>query len=321
MSAIVAVGLRKVFATGVEAVAGVDFAVGEGEVFAFLGPNGAGKTTTIRMLTTLLAPTSGRATVLGLDIVEDAQAVRGVIGVALQDAGLDLQSNGREVLELQARLHGMRGPRVRREADDLLRLVGLLEAADRRVATYSGGMRRRLDLASALVHHPRVLFLDEPTAGLDPASRVAVWGEVERLSRAGMTVFLTTQYLEEADRLADTVVIIDQGRIVAQGTPRELKASVGADVVTVRCLQGTADDARAALEGSEGVDRISTAGDELTLYVADGPAAVSRIVRTLHEASVDVESVTLSSPTLDDVFLQATGSRLEGAERSEEGAA
>ena len=227
MPAIEVTGLEREFAGGIKAVAGVDLEVAEGEIYAFLGPNGAGKTTTVRMLTTLLRPTGGSARVAGYDVVEQAADVRRSIGVALQEAALDPLMTGRELIRLQATLHGLIGGEAERRGDALIDRVGLNQAADRRVGTYSGGMRRRLDLASALVHEPRVLFLDEPTTGLDPVSRKAIWEEVAALNAEGTTVFLTTQYLEEADQLADRVGIINGGRIVAEGTPASLKAEVG----------------------------------------------------------------------------------------------
>src|SRR5688572_22259944 len=220
--AIEAEGLRREFPGDVIAVAGISLQVREGEIFGFLGPNGAGKTTTVRMLTTLLRPTSGQARVAGFDVYSQQTEIRRSIGVALQEAGLDGISTGRELLELQGQLFGMSRPDSKRRASELLELVGLVDAANRAIKTYSGGMKRRLDLASALVHGPRILFLDEPTEGLDPASRASVWQEVSRLNREmGMTVFLTTHYMEEADRLADRLMIIDHGRIVAGGTPTE----------------------------------------------------------------------------------------------------
>src|SRR5438876_1471310 len=225
--------LRRTFKGGVEAVRDIDLSVARGEVVGFLGPNGAGKTTTVRMLCTLLPPTAGTASVAGVDVLARPAEVRRRIGVALQEIGLDPVQTGRELLELQCGLYGIRGADARARAQELLELVGLTEAADRRTKTYSGGMKRRLDLASALVHSPDVLFLYEPTTGLDPASRLGGWDEVRRINAAGATVFLTTQYLEEADKLCDRLAIIDGGQIVAEGTPEELKAKMGHDVVSV----------------------------------------------------------------------------------------
>src|SRR5437588_2346501 len=233
VAAISARSLHRTFKGGIEAVRGIDLTVSAGEVFGFLGPNGAGKTTTVRMLCTLLPPTSGSALVAGLDVVRDPAEVRRRIGVALQEIGLDPAQTGRELLELQCGLYGITGADARARTVELLELLGLSDAADRRTKTYSGGMKRRLDLASALVHSPEVLFLDEPTTGLDPASRLTVWEEVRRINDAGTTIFLTTQYLEEADRLCNRLAIIDAGTIVAEGTPERLKAQMGHDVVTV----------------------------------------------------------------------------------------
>jgi ABC-2 type transport system ATP-binding protein len=313
MGAIEVNGLRKAFPNGVEAVAGIDLTVEQGEIFGFLGPNGAGKSTTTRMLTTLLRPTAGGARVGGLDILKQSAQVRRIIGVALQDAGLDYLATGRELLEVQGRLHGLHGRNVRDRADKMLTLVGLKDAGARRVGTYSGGMRRRLDLASALIHDPQILFLDEPTAGLDPASRQSIWDEVGRMNRDhGITVFLTTQYLEEADRLADRIAIIDSGKIVAEGSPEELKASLGSDIVTVGVPSDQIERAEKGLAKLEGLKEIQVHGEGLTLYVHDGSGAVARVVRLLDKAKIDVGSVTVSSPTLDEVFLHLTGSRLEG---------
>ena len=231
--AIHARGLSRTFKGDIEAVRSVDLDVSEGEVFGFLGPNGAGKSTTVRMLCTLLPPTSGTARVAGYDVVDDGDDVRRSIGVALQEIGLDPVQTGRELLELQCGLYGITGSAGRERAAELLELVGLTDAADRRTKTYSGGMKRRLDLASALVHQPRVLFLDEPTTGLDPASRLTVWDEVRSINSSGTTIFLTTQYLEEADELCERLAIIDAGVIVAEGTPEALKAEIGKDVVSV----------------------------------------------------------------------------------------
>ena len=313
MGAIEVNELRKAFPNGVEAVAGIDLTVEHGEIFGFLGPNGAGKSTTTRMLTTLLRPTAGGARVGGLDILKQSAQVRRIIGVALQDAGLDYLATGRELLEVQGRLHGLHGRLVRDRADKMLTLVGLKDAAERRVGTYSGGMRRRLDLASALVHDPDILFLDEPTAGLDPASRQAIWDEVMHMNqKRGITVFLTTQYLEEADRLANRVAIIDRGRIVAEGSPEELKASIGADVVTVGVPEDQIERAETALANLEGLKEIQTDAKGLTLFLHDGSEAVARVIRLLDKAKVSVGSINVSSPTLDEVFLRLTGSRLEG---------
>jgi ABC-2 type transport system ATP-binding protein len=294
----------------VRAVDGVDLQVNAGEVFGFLGPNGAGKSTTVRMLTTLLRPTSGIARVAGFDVVKQADDVRRSIGVALQDAAIDPLMTGSELLALQAVLYGIPKAQVKRRGDDLLERVGLTGAADRRVGTYSGGMRRRLDLALSLIHQPTVLFLDEPTTGLDPMSRLALWEEVRRLNAEGTTVLLTTQYLEEADQLADRIAIIDHGRIVRQGEPRELKAQVGAPTLVVavppaqldaaRDILTTFGDLRPAAEGSLGVGLTS------------GAEAVPAVVRGLDEAGIRVQHLELNEPSLDDVFAEATGYRLEG---------
>ncbi len=293
-----------------EAVAGVDLEVAPGEVFGFLGPNGAGKTTMVRMLCTLLVPSGGRALVAGHDVARDPSAVRRAIGVALQEVGLDPLQTGRELLELQAGLY--RVPKPRDRAAELLALVGLTDAADRRVKGYSGGMKRRLDLATALVHAPQVLFLDEPTTGLDVTSRITVWDEVRRINAEGTTIFLTTQYLEEADQLCNRLAIIDAGRLVAEGTPDGLKSELGADVVTVGLGRGGTKEAlRAAVEGLAGVDHVVDTEGGVAAYVTNGAAAVPLVVRALDEAGVEVGTVSISRPTLDDVFLEATGRSLE----------
>jgi ABC-2 type transport system ATP-binding protein len=309
MPAIVAEGLERAFGE-VLAVQGIDLAVEEGEIYGFLGPNGAGKTTTVRMLTTLLLPTGGRASVAGHDVSAEARAVRASIGVALQEAALDPLMTGRELIRLQATLQGIPTAEGRRRADDLLEKVDLAGAADRRVGTYSGGMQRRLDLAAALVHEPRVLFLDEPTTGLDPVSRKTIWEEVRTLNDDGTTVFLTTQYLEEADRLADDVGIIDSGRIVAEGTPESLKAEIGNPHIQLQLAEGSVADAEAKL-GEIGRLLPPKDGRKVLVEVENGAADIPRVVRALDEAGIAVESLELVRPTLDDVFVAKTGYHLE----------
>jgi len=318
MAAIETHGLERTFKGGLTAVAGVDLAVREGEVYGFLGPNGAGKTTTVRMLVTLLRPTGGRATVAGHDVAREPDAVRRRIGVALQEAALDGLMTGRELVELQATLHGISPASVRDRAQDLLERVDLVHAQDRRVATYSGGMRRRLDLALALIHEPAVLFLDEPTTGLDPVSRMTLWAEVRRLKDAGTTVFLTTQYLEEADQLADRVGIIDGGRLVAEGTPAALKAEVGHPHVDLTFVtNGGPPDLEAAAAALQpfGTPAPGTDGTHLRLPLPGGAGAIAPIVRALDEAGVEVCGLEVVQPTLDDVFVARTGHHLEDDEQ------
>ncbi len=294
------------------AVDGVDLTVASGEIYGFLGPNGAGKSTMVRMLTTLLAPTGGSASVAGFDVARDAEKVRLRIGVALQEAALDGKQTGRELLDLQGRLYGLSKAERRRRLTELLQLVDIGSAIDDRIKTYSGGMKRRLDLAAALVHQPEVLFLDEPTTGLDPTSRAAVWAEVRYLNQAlGMTIFLTTQYLEEADALANRVGIIAHGRLVAEGTPTDLKRSIGSDVIIARVAAGTAGDVATIVDRLDAVERVETSGDEVVMSVANGAAAISPVAVALAEAGVMVEGLTLRTPTLDDVFLHLTGGRMQ----------
>jgi ABC-2 type transport system ATP-binding protein len=312
VAAIEVTGLERTFEGGIHAVAGVDIEVGEGEIYAFLGPNGAGKTTTVRMLTTLLRPTGGSARVAGHDVVAEAAEVRRSIGVALQEAALDPLMTGRELLRLQATLHGLDSAEGKSRSESLLHRVGLSRAADRRVGTYSGGMRRRLDLASALIHQPRVLFLDEPTTGLDPVSRKAIWDEVARLNREGTTVFLTTQYLEEADKLANRVGIISGGKIVAEGTPASLKAEVGKPHLEVGLLDGTADHAEQICKAFG--RPLPEKDGKVLIELEEGAAGVAGVVRALDEAGIMVESLDLVEPTLDDVFVAKTGEHLEGAD-------
>ncbi len=312
--AIDAEGLQRTFTGGITAVAGVDLAVSSGEIFGFLGPNGAGKSTMVRMLTTLLRPTGGRATVAGHDVVDDADAVRRRIGVALQDAAIDPFMTGRELLRLQAVLHGISRADGRARAQALLEQLDLTDAADRRVGTYSGGMRRRLDLALSLVHEPIVLFLDEPTTGLDPLSRNTVWDEVRRLNRErGTTVFLTTQYLEEADQLAGRIAIIDHGRIVAAGTPAELKASVGDPTLTITLADANDHERAESMMAPFGIP-LPAAGSRVAIRLAGGAAGVAPVVRALDQAHIAVAGLDMAEPSLDDVFLANTGRTLAADE-------
>ena len=307
-------GLQRRFGDLV-AVAGIDLRVDEGEVFGFLGPNGAGKSTAVRMLTTLLKPSGGTARVAGYDVATQADAVRRAIGVALQDAAIDPLMSGNELLRLQATLHGIGRAEAQRRGGELLERVGLTAAADRRVGTYSGGMRRRLDLALSLVHEPAVLFLDEPPTGLDPMSRINLWEEVRSLNaERGTTVFLTTQYLEEADQLAGRIAIIDAGAIVRQGAPSELKDAVGAPTLVLRIDAEHRDAARAMLCERFGDERPAPNADEVALGLEGGAGEMTSVVRALDEIGAVVEHIELSQPTLDDVFAEATGRRLEGAE-------
>ncbi|WP_211160172.1 MULTISPECIES: ATP-binding cassette domain-containing protein [Microbacterium] len=296
------------------AVDAVDLTVEEGEIYGFLGPNGAGKSTTVRMLVTLLAPSEGDAIVAGASVSRDPDTVRLRIGAALQATALDKNQTGREILVLQGRLYGLSRADVRRRVEELAELVDIGPALDARISTYSGGMRRRLDLAAALVHAPRVLFLDEPTTGLDPVSRARMWDEVRRLNRdEGVTVFLTTQYLEEADRLADRIGIIDRGRIVAEGTPSALKRSVGTDLV-LAAVADPGDELVELLRRIPGVDRVDRHLDGLTTAAQDGSLIVGPVAVALHEAGATVGELTLRTASLDDVFLEVTGSRFAAAE-------
>jgi ABC-2 type transport system ATP-binding protein len=304
--------LVREFRKGPRAVDGIDLTVSPGEIYGFLGPNGAGKSTTVLMLTTLLPPTSGRATVGGFDIVRQGSQVRSTIGAALQEAALDPILTGREHLLLQATLQGIGKAERRRRAETLLQRVGLSEAGGRRVGGYSGGMKRRLDLALALVHGPRILFLDEPTTGLDPQSRAALWEEVARLAHdEGMTVFLTTQYLEEADVLADRIGIIDRGKIVAEGTPAQLKAEIGSPSVVVSPGEPATDEDLAGLLARFGTPTRNGRGS-VSVQLPGGEAQLAEIVRALDQAGLHVASLHLHQPSLDDVFLAKTGRKLEG---------
>jgi len=316
MNAIETTGLEREYKGGLKAVAGVDLAVAPGEVYGFLGPNGAGKTTTVRMLVTLLRPTGGSARVAGHDVETEPAKVRRRIGVALQEASLDLLMTGRELVELQATLHGIAPRSVASRTTELIGRVGLEQAQDRRVGTYSGGMKRRLDLAMALVHNPEVLFLDEPTTGLDPVSRLTLWEEVRRLKGEGTTVFLTTQYLEEADQLADRVAIINQGVIVAEGTPAALKAEIDRPRLNVSVLDPAALERARAIMARFGDERPSTENADLSFAVDGGAKAIAPVVRAFDEAGIDVAALEVVEPSLDDVFVQKTGHHLEGTDEA-----
>jgi ABC-2 type transport system ATP-binding protein len=318
-NSIVVEQLVREFKKGPRAVDGIDLDVAPGEIYGFLGPNGAGKSTTVLILTTLLPPTSGTAVVGGYDVRKEGPQVRSVIGAALQEAALDPMLTGRDHLRLQTMLQAI--PRAERKPrqEELLDRVGLTEAADRRVGGYSGGMKRRLDLALALVHRPRILFLDEPTTGLDPQSRTGLWAEVARLAREdGVTVFLTTQYLEEADVLADRVGIIDHGRIVAEDTPAALKAEIGRPSVHVLPCNERDRPLIADLLGRFGEPLAESRADELAVRLRVG-VGMADVIRALDSDGVVVDDVELRAPTLDDVFLAKTGRSLEGAAGSENG--
>jgi ABC-2 type transport system ATP-binding protein len=304
--------LVRVFKGDVRAVDGIDLRVAPGEIYGFLGPNGAGKSTTVLVLTTLLPPTSGNARVAGLDVVHQGAQVRRAIGASLQESALDPFLTGREHMRLQGALHGL--PKAERESrgSELLARVGLSEAADRKVNGYSGGMKRRLDLALALLHRPRLLFLDEPTTGLDPQSRAALWEEVRRLADEGVTVFLTTQYLEEADVLADRVGIIDHGKIVAEGTPAALKAEIGRQTVEA-IPQDPADRERLASVLHRFGEQTAASAGGVAAQLPEGAGDLAEIVRVLDSEGLRVADLRVHSPTLDDVFLAKTGRSLEGA--------
>ncbi len=298
-------GLVKTFGSGddaVHAVRGVDFSVNEGEIFGLLGANGAGKSTIVLMLATLLSPSGGTARVNGHDVLKDPIKVRQSFGAALQETGLDPLQKAGELLELHGRLYGYSKQAAAARAVELLEVVGLTDDRERRVGTYSGGMRRRLDLAAALIHRPPVLFLDEPTTGLDPASRRAIWDEVEELRKQGVTVLLTTQYLEEADQLADNVAIMADGVIAKIGTPEQLKSGMGADVVDVQFADVETAERAAAVIGPEA----KVAGHEIRVNATDGPAVLADLIGRLREAGIETKGVSLTQPTLDDVFLNLT---------------
>ena len=316
-SAIQARALRRTFGD-FEAVAGIDLDVPEGQIYGFLGPNGAGKSTTVKMLCTLLGITSGTATVAGLDVDTQPAEVRLRIGVALQDSSIDGKQTGREMLQLQGRLYGLTKHDIAQRMDDVIGLVDIGEAIDNRVESYSGGMKRRLDLAMSLIHRPQVLFLDEPTTGLDPVSRSSVWAEVRRLNRDhGMTIFLTTQYLEEADELADRVGIIANGLIKAEGEPAALKREIGADLIQAE-VEGDVVAAADAVRGVDGIDDVQIHNNELAVVTTDGAGLIAQVAVALNGCGVPVRSLTLRTPTLDDVYLQVTGTHFAESDEPDE---
>ncbi len=307
-NAIEAHGLVKTYPGDVRALDGLDLAVAAGTVFGLLGPNGAGKSTTVRILTTLSRPDSGSARVAGLDVLAEPVRVRHAIGVVGQKHGVDGDATGRENLVIQGEFYGITGAALRRRVSESLERFALADAADRRVKTYSGGMQRRLDVAMGLIHRPQVLFLDEPTTGLDPEARAQMWAEIERLSREeGMTILLTTHYLEEADRLASQLAIVDRGRIVAGGTPDALKSELQGDTIQVEIADGDGPAARVALENTPGAREVTLEGRTLRARVLDGRTAVPMVLAALEAQSVRAAAVTLARPSLDDVYLRHTG--------------
>ncbi|WP_226659795.1 ATP-binding cassette domain-containing protein [Guptibacillus hwajinpoensis] len=305
--------LVKTYKGDVKAVQGVSFEVGEGEFFAFLGPNGAGKSTTVQILTTLVKPTTGTIRIGGVDVGEEPERVRWNIGVALQETGIDPVLTGRELIEMQARLFGFTKKEAKTRADELLTLVDLNDAADRPCGKYSGGMRRRLDLALTLVHKPKILFLDEPTTGLDPSNRQAIWKEIKRLNREeGTTIFLTTQYLEEADQLADRISIINQGKIVASGSAEELKRTLGFDAIQL-VFEADEEAERASKVLADLGENIECSKDEVTLYTENGTQLLSELVRKLDENNLSPKKLNVKPPSLDDVFINVTNEQKERA--------
>jgi len=317
--------LTKVFKGDVRAVDSIDFEVKEGEIFGFLGPNGAGKTTTIKMLNTLIAPTSGTAKVAGYDIVKQAADVRTSIGYVAQDVGVDEHSTGKENLTLYGHFYRLDKATIKQRIAEIFELVDLVGYENKMVKTYSGGMRKRLDLAMGLIHNPKLVFMDEPTTGLDPQTRVKIWEYIRKMTKElGITIFLTTHYLEEADQLCNRVAIIDLGKIIATGTPSQLKSSIGGDVINLSPCKGNEEacslfmtDTQKALENESFVQRIQPAEEELAVYVDNAKTAVPIIMRILAEKGIEVETLAISRPSLDDVFLKYTGKTI----RHEEGQA
>jgi ABC-2 type transport system ATP-binding protein len=321
MSSFIAVEhLVLVYADGTRAVDDVSFEIKEGEFFGFLGPNGAGKSTAIKVLTTLLKKTSGTVTVAGFNIDDDPEEIRKVIGVQSQEIAIDGELTGRENLALQGHFQRMHGPRLEERVNELLKLVELSEVADKKAAFYSGGMKKRLDLASALVHKPKLLFLDEPTTGLDPQSRASIWTHLEELNRnEGLTIFLTTQYMDEADKLCHRLSIIDHGKLVISGSPAELKEQVGGDTVTITLPSDILSDelkdrSKQIASGIHGVTKVVTFENGVSIYAKNGGSIVPDVVRMFDESKIPLASVILTSPSLDDVFLQHTGRRIRPEE-------
>ncbi len=327
MDLIVTDKLTKIYKKQIVAVDHIGLNIKEGEIFGLLGPNGAGKTTTIRMLSTLTRPTSGTASVAGYDIIRDSRKVRRIIGYSAQAAGVMENATGRENLDLFGRYHHMDGSTLKRRADELLALVNLTEDANRLVKTYSGGMRKRLEIATALVHQPRLLFLDEPTLGLDIQIRVNIWDYVRRLSEAGISILLTTHYLEEADRLSSRVAIIDRGKIIATGSPEELKSAIEGDAVSLRMPSASAEEQAATFKKTERilsaqpfVKKIVATHDGVNVYVDRADEAMPRMLRLLEKEGVETASTTVSRPSLDDVFIRYTGRTItEEATRNNSG--
>ena len=316
--------LKKTYKGKVKAVDDISFNVEQGEIFGFLGPNGAGKTTVINILTTLLKKTGGKATVAGFDVEDKPSDIRKAVGYTAQSIEIDEDLSGRENIMLAARLYHLPGKQVKQRTEELLNVLGLVDAANRQAGTYSGGMRKRLDLATAMVHDPKVLFLDEPTTGLDPQSRFALWKYVEDLNEKGSTIFLTTQYMEEADHLCERLAIIDNGKIVVEGTPKDLKEKIGADTISIE-IKG--QDAKSHQEkAKEALSKLSFVLDtkpikdnHLTVYIKNGGEAISDIIKILHEIKVPLGPLSLSEGTLDDVFLKYTGHQLRVEEEKKKG--
>ena len=301
----------------VEALKGVSLSVRKGEIFGFLGPNGAGKSTLVRVLSTLLLPTSGSITIMGLDVIKQPAKVKLEIGVALQELSLDNKQTGYEMLTLQGRLYGLSSAQRKRRIAELENLIDIGDALNRQIKTYSGGMKRRLDLALSTMHLPKVLFLDEPTTGLDPLSRKRVWEQVREINRQhGITIFLTTQYLEEADTVADRIAIINDGLIAAEGTPHEMKEAVGTDVIVVH-IKGDVEAAQKTAEGIKGVEQVQRFEQELSLSVKNGPAILSSVALTMGQGGHTIDEISLRQPSLDDVFLKFTGTRIEADTEAE----